>query len=146
MNSTFRRVSTAFVTMSAIVAAGQATVHALADTQHVPSVSTSVLQGFRTPVSTPGQDNAIRTAQDYLEISAFSRSGLIEQLEYEKYSEADSIYAVDHIMVDWYEQAAKAAKDYLAVDSFSHQGLVDQLEYEGFTPGQAEYGVTAVGL
>jgi len=67
-------------------------------------------------------------------------------LKYEKYSEADSEWAVDHLDVDWNEQAAEKAKDYLDTESFSHDGLVDQLVYEGFTKEQAEYGVSQAGL
>ena len=52
---------------------------------------------------------------------------------------------MDHIEVDWMEQAAKAAQNYLDFSSFSKQGLIDQLEFEGFTSEQAAYGVSAVG-
>jgi hypothetical protein len=64
------------------------------------------------PAETAGQDNARRSAENYLDISAFSRKGLIEQLssDYgEGFSKADAIYAVNHINVDWNEQAAKSA-------------------------------------
>jgi hypothetical protein len=79
-------------------------------------------------------------------MSGYSRQGLIEQLEYEGFSTEDATYAVDHITVDWYEQAARTAKDYLDMSGYSRQGLIEQLEYEGYTPAQAEYGVAAVGL
>ena len=78
--------------------------------------------------------------------SAFSKSGLIDQLEFEKYSAADARFAVNHIAVDWNEQAAKSAKSYLDYSSFSRQGLIDQLEFEGFTTQQAIYGVSTTGL
>ncbi|WP_405160654.1 Ltp family lipoprotein [Nocardia sp. NBC_01499] len=89
------------------------------------------------------QGNAIRSAQQYLDYSAFSRSGLIHQLEYEGFSTADATFAVDSLNVDWNEQAAKSAKQYLEYTSFSRSGLIDQLVYEGFTRAQAEYGVNA---
>ena len=92
-----------------------------------------------------GQNNATRQAKDYLNFTAFSRQGLIEQLEFEGYSTEDATFAVDHIEVDWMEQAAKAAQNYLDFSSFSKQGLIDQLEFEGFTSEQAAYGVSAVG-
>ena len=95
---------------------------------------------------TVSQQNALRKAADYLDYTAFSRPGLIGQLEYEKYSTADATWAVDRVTVDWNEQAAKKAKDYLEYTSFSRSGLVDQLLYEGFTPAQAEYGVSTTGL
>jgi hypothetical protein len=104
------------------------------------------------PELTASQENAIGSAEDYLEYSAFSRTGLIEQLssEYgEGFPKADAIFAVNHIEVDWNEQAAKSAKEYLDYDSFSRQGLIDQLssEYgEGFSLAQAIYGVSKTGL
>lgn len=95
---------------------------------------------------TVSQQNALRAAGDYLKFSAFSRPGLIHQLEYEKYSIEDSTWAVDRVTVDWNAQAAKSAADYLKFSSFSRSGLVEQLLYEGFTPEQAEYGVSTTGL
>lgn len=95
---------------------------------------------------TVAQSNAVRTAEDYLAFIAFSRQGLIEQLEYEGYSNSDATFAVDHITVDWNEQAAEKAQDYLDMMGFSRSGLIDQLMYEGFTRSEAEYGASAVGL
>ncbi|WP_309230758.1 Ltp family lipoprotein [Nocardia sp. SYP-A9097] len=92
---------------------------------------------------TSSQRNAIRSAQQYLDYSAFSRSGLIHQLEYEDFSTADATFAVDSLNVDWNEQAAKSAKQYLEYTSFSRSGLIDQLVYDGFTRAQAEYGANA---
>ena len=42
--------------------------------------------------------------------SAFSRKGLIEQLEYEGFSNDDATYAVDHCGADWNEQAVARLK------------------------------------
>lgn len=92
-----------------------------------------------------GQSNAVRAAESYLRFTAFSRTGLIEQLEYEGFSTEDSTFATDHVNPDWNLQAAESAQNYLDFTSFSRQGLIDQLIFEGFTPEQAEYGVTAVG-
>jgi len=95
---------------------------------------------------TAAQENARRSAEDYLATQSFSRSGLIGQLKYEGYSVADATYAVDAMNVNWSQQAVKSAKDYLGSQGFSRSGLIAQLEYEGFTPGQATYGVNAAGL
>ena len=92
------------------------------------------------------RQNAVASALSYLDYSPFSRSGLIEQLEYEGYSSSDATYAVDSIDADWNEQAAKSAENYLEYSSFSRPGLIDQLMYEGFTQSQAEYGVSQTGL
>lgn len=98
------------------------------------------------PTTSFSQRNALNKANDYLDYTAFSRKGLIKQLEFEGFSNADATWAVDNCGADWNEQAYKKAKDYLDYSSFSHSGLVDQLEYEGFTSEQAEYGVNKVGL
>ncbi|NAZ73959.1 hypothetical protein GTQ99_00740 [Kineococcus sp. T13] len=95
---------------------------------------------------TVSQKNAVSKAESYLRYSAFSRSGLIEQLEYEGFSTADATYGVDHVQVNWYEQAEKKAASYLKYSAFSRQGLIEQLEYEGFTHDQAVHGVNSTGL
>ncbi|WP_432541952.1 Ltp family lipoprotein [Kineococcus sp. SYSU DK002] len=103
------------------------------------------------PVAQPvapsvSQRNAVRQAESYLSFTSFSRSGLIDQLEYEGFSTADATYGVDHVAVDWYEQARKKAASYLEFSAFSRQGLIEQLEYEGFTHDQAVHGVNSTGL
>lgn len=92
-----------------------------------------------------GQKNALSKAYDYLNYSAFSKKGLIEQLEYEGFSTEEAEYAVENCGANWKEQAAKKAQDYIDYTSFSRSGLIEQLEYEGFTKKQAEYGADAVG-
>ena len=100
------------------------------------------------PVSqyTRSEDNAIRSAESYIDTMAFSREGLIEQLEYEGFTTAEATLAVDTIVVDWNEQAYKSAESYLDTMPFSRTELVDQLVYEGFTASQAAYGVGQTGL
>ena len=92
-----------------------------------------------------GQKNALRSAESYLAISAFSHSKLIQQLEYEGYSSEEATYAADRCGANWCEQAAKSAEAYLKISAFSKDRLIQQLEYEGFTPTQAAYGVTKNG-
>ena len=94
---------------------------------------------------TTGQKNALSTALQYLSVLSFSRSGLIDQLEYEGFTNEEAVYAVDNCGADWNEQASKCAKHYLELMPFSRQELVDQLLYEGFTQSQAEYGVSQNG-
>lgn len=104
------------------------------------------------PAMTASQEQAVGSAESYLEFTAFSRKGLIRQLSSsagEGFSVADATYAVDHVKVDWNEQAAKSAKSYLQMTNFSRQGLIHQLESsagEGFTHSQAVYGVNKAGL
>jgi len=90
--------------------------------------------------------NARESAASYLEYSSFSRSGLIAQLEYEGFTNAQAEYGVDAQGADWNAQAVLSAASYLEYSSFSRSELIAQLEYDGFTNTQAEYGVTAVGL
>lgn len=112
------------------------------DTATSSSSSGSVGSALRSITGTTSQDNAVRSGGSYLDSSAFSRTGLIKQLKYEGYSLADATYAVDHVSVDWNEQAAKSAASYLDSSAFSRSGLMDELLYEGFTQSQASYGVS----
>ena len=95
---------------------------------------------------TRSQEQALGSAEDYLDYSAFSRKGLIRQLSSdagEGYPKADAVWAVDHVKVNWNDQAYKSAKDYLDYSHFSRSGLIQQLESdsgEGFTHSQAVYG------
>jgi hypothetical protein len=97
------------------------------------------------PKLTLPQQNAVGKAQSYLKYQAFSRSGLIQQLEYEGYSTEDATFATDFIATDWNTQAAAKAKSYLEYQSFSRDGLYDQLIYEGFSDAEANAGLAAVG-
>ena len=95
---------------------------------------------------TAGQENALRSARDYLNLSGFSRSGLIGQLEFEGYTTEEATFAVDALDVDWRDQAVRSAEDYLNLSGFSRSGLIDQLMFEGYTREEAEYGATEAGL
>lgn len=75
----------------------------------------------------------------------FFYEGLVKQLEFEKYTLEDAVFAVDHCGADWNEQAAKKAESYLRSGSFSRDGLIDQLEFDGITHEQAVYGVEQNG-
>jgi hypothetical protein len=95
--------------------------------------------------TTMGEKNAVKKAINYLNYMSFSKTGLIDQLEYEGFTKTEAEYGVNHIDVDWNEQAALKATSYLKLMAFSKSGLIDQLEYDGFTRQQAEYGVKSVG-
>ena len=81
-------------------------------------------------------------AKQYVSTMAFSKSGLVEQLEYEGFPRGAAICGASHAGANWYAQAVKAAREYLRTMPFSRSGLVDQLEYEGYTHAQALYGVS----
>ncbi|MDQ0820731.1 flagellar basal body rod protein FlgB [Arthrobacter sp. V4I6] len=109
-----------------------------------PWVTRTVSVEAAAKTRTISQRNALETAARYLEYSAFSRSGLIRQLEYEKYSTADATWAVDRVTVNWKEQAAKAAKNYLEYSAFSRVGLIRQLEFEKYSTADATWAVDRV--
>ncbi len=85
--------------------------------------------------------NALDEAHDYLNALSFSRTGLIEQLEYEGYPTDVATWAVDNCGADWNEEAVRKAEEYLSWSDMSRSELIDQLEFEGFTPEQAKHGV-----
>lgn len=97
--------------------------------------------------STPtlGQKNALEKAQSYLKTLSFSRTGLIEQLEFSGFTTEEATFAVDNCGANWFEQAGKKAQSYLKSSSFSRTGLIEQLEFSGFTKEEAEYGAKVVG-
>ncbi|OYU37932.1 MAG: hypothetical protein CFE33_17850 [Pseudorhodobacter sp. PARRP1] len=97
------------------------------------------------------QRNAVRSAEQYLSMTGFSRAGLIDQLssEYgEGYSVTDATAAVDSLSVDWNEQSVRSAKQYLDMTGFSCKGLIDQLSSEygsKYTVSEATYGAQQAG-
>lgn len=97
------------------------------------------------------QQNAARTAQNYLGISGFSRHGLIEQLSSSAgsgYEVGDATAAVDSMGIDWNAQAVKSATQYLAMTGFSCDGLIEQLSSTAgsqYTLEEASYGAQQAG-
>lgn len=111
-----------------------------------PTPEPTVPAAPAAPQMTVSQENALAKAEEYLDYTAFSKSGLVKQLKYEGFSTADANFAVANIQVDWNEQAAKIARNYMDQSSFSRSSLINQLKYEGFTAAQAAYGAKSVGL
>lgn len=113
-----------------------------------PTTPTVVPESTPTPAptETTSQKNAVKKAKSYLDYTAFSHDGLVDQLEYEQFSHADAVYGADNSGADWNEQAAKKAKSYMEYSAFSRGSLIAQLEYDKFTRQQAECGASAVGL
>jgi hypothetical protein len=103
------------------------------------------------PTLTNQQQNAAKSARSYLNFTAFSRQGLIDQLSSaygDKYAVQDATIAVDSLNVDWNSEAAQSAKSYLKFTAFSCQGLIDQLKSpygDKFTVAQATYGAQQAG-
>jgi hypothetical protein len=101
---------------------------------------------------TVSEQNASDSALDYLDYflegSGTSKSGLVEQLEHEGFSNADATTAVNFVEsnVDgdiWGTMAMVSARSYMEMSSFSESGLTDQLLFEGYTAAQAAKGVAA---
>jgi len=92
------------------------------------------------------QENAVRSAENYLSFTSFSREGLVEQLKFEGFSSEDAEFAVSQLDVDYYEQAEKTAMKYQDMTGMSRDGLIGQLEFDGYTREQAEHGADSVGL
>lgn len=113
------------------------------DTENSTPVTPAANDGKSSP--TTGERNALQQAKRYLNTSAFSYSGLIDQLKFEEYTDSEATYAVDNCGADWNEQALKKAKQYLRTSAFSYSALFDQLKFEGFTDAQATYGVDGCG-
>ena len=97
------------------------------------------------------QQNAARTAQQYISMSGFSRAGLIEQLSSDAgngYDVGDATAAVDSLNIDYNEQAARSAKQYLDMTVFSCKGLIEQLSSNAgnkYTVSEATYGAKQAG-
>ena len=92
-----------------------------------------------------GEKNALDSAKSYIKFSDFSYEGLIDQLEYEKYSHEEAVYGADNCGADWNAEALDCAKSYIDLSDFSYQGLIEQLEYEKFTHEQSVYGADNCG-
>ena len=93
---------------------------------------------------------ALKSAENYIDMMAFSKEGLYDQLtsEYaDQFTEEAAKYAIENLDVDWKEEAVESAENYLDTMSFSKDGLYDQLtsEYgDQFTEEEAQYAVDKV--
>ena len=95
-------------------------------------------------------EQALKSAQNYVDTLHFSRQGLKQQLTSEYgsgFSEEAAEYALEHVDVDYKEEAVEAAESYLDAMSFSREGLKQQLTSEygsGFTEEEAEYALDQI--
>ena len=104
------------------------------------------------PNYTTSQENAIASAYDYLDYSAFSKAGLIDQLSSkygDGFSKADAAFAVNHIKVNWNGRLLPPRWNTSTMTRSRAHGLIQRLESEygeQFTHAQAVYGVNQTGL
>jgi hypothetical protein len=117
-----------------------------------PSVSTSAApRQPPEPSLTNQQENAAASAEQYLDMSGFSKQGLIDQLSSsagDGYSVADATVAVNSLRVDWNAEAVEAGKAYMDMSPMSCSGLISQLESSAgdkFTHAQAQFGAKGAG-
>lgn len=123
-----------------------------ADPEQIETPMLNVVQDEAKPegLSRP-QKNAVRSAEQYINTSGFSRDGLIEQLSSEYgngYEINDATVAVDTLNIDWNEQAVRSAEQYLDMTGFSCDGLIEQLSSEHgnkYTVSEATYGAQQAG-
>ena len=94
---------------------------------------------------TLGQRNAVESAKQYISMYGMSYSGLVKQLKFEGYSDAEAEFGASNCGADWNQQAVLAAKQYLSVMPMSKKELINQLTFEGFTEEQAAFAAAAVG-
>lgn len=91
--------------------------------------------------------NALKSAENYIAFSPFSKKGLFQQLTSEhgsKFSKEAAQYAIDNLDVDYKEQALKSAKNYLDFMPMSDGELYDQLTSEHgeqYTAEEAQYAI-----
>lgn len=104
----------------------------------------------KKPELTSGQERAIEAAQQYVDMSGFSKAGLIQQLSSpygSGFSKADATFAVNHIEVNWTSEAVESARSYLEMSPMSESELIQQLSSsagEQYTLAQAKYAVRKV--
>jgi hypothetical protein len=102
----------------------------------MPPVATPLENQPRHPAA--GQTQAIRAARHLLQRRGFSRTGLVHRLQHDGFSTAKARYAVNHIRVDWGDQAIRAARDH---GLFSQPDVARALRRMKFTPAQVDYAV-----
>lgn len=105
-----------------------------------------------TPTISKARQNAVKSAQGYVDLMDFSKAGLEHQLSSaagDKYKLSDAKYAVNHIKVDWNKEALGSAKSYQELMPMSRSGLIHQLTSSAgdkYTKAQATYAVNKLGL
>lgn len=99
------------------------------------------------PELTTAEEGACKFAMQMLfSDTGMSRDFLIQQLETQGFTEAESTLAIDHCGVDWNEEAVKSAKFYLKTSGGSRDMVMSWLSIGHFTDEQANYACDQVGL
>lgn len=95
---------------------------------------------------TIGQKNAVIRAYEEENFWHVSRDYLINNIlvEYDYFSVEDATFAVDHMDVDFDEQAVLYARENLSGESKG--GITEMMRYYGFTEKQINYALEQVGF
>jgi hypothetical protein len=95
----------------------------------------------------PSLQSAFDAARYYLDTEAVSKIALLQQLStngFETYSEAEALYAVNHVGADWKAEAVEQAKN--RESPLSPKRLMEYLtEADGFSKAEATYAVSHAG-
>lgn len=92
-------------------------------------------------IASPEQKQALKKAEQYIDLMGFSKEGLRDQLEYEGFENESIEYAIENVVVNWNEEALEKAEQYMDLMGFSKEGMRGQLEYDGFTDSEIEYAI-----
>ena len=127
---------------------------ASADSSNIGAES-SVTADDPSPTTSEGDaprehKNALRSAQNYVDLMPFSKAGLYDQLTSESADQfpADAAqYAVDHVNADWMAEAVEAAESYQELMPMSDAELFEQLTSEfgsKFSAEEAQHAVDSL--
>lgn len=100
------------------------------------------------PSLTAQEEGACKMAANTLSgATGTSRATIIQTLEWQQFSEAEAVLAVDHCNADWNQEAVESAKFYMQSTGASHSTMMQWLtSWQKFTDEQAEYACQQVGL
>ena len=87
--------------------------------------------------------NAVKKAKTYLKTVHFSKYKLLSHLSgYEKFTQEEAAYAVEHVKADWNLQALEKARDFRKYGNRSPEEIKKRLvEFEYFTEQEANYAI-----
>lgn len=91
-------------------------------------------------------EQAVKKAEKYLKLSAYSRVSLTDQLLYDGFTKEQAQYALDNSDIDWKAMCFAIAKEKRAYGATKVDIMTKQLTEEGFTADEIAYALPKVGL
>ena len=105
--------------------------------------------GDTTAKRTPSLQSAFDAARYYLDTEAVSKVALLQRMGWgvgESYSEAEALYAVNHVDAEWKAEAVEDAKNREPDTPLSPKRLMEYLTMDnGFSKAEATYAVSHAG-